>query len=67
MAQAIGCRSRELSPKSLVFSTVVGGVISASAMGFRVICSLRLSHELVTYGLGMLSFFTIKHNLNDVH
>jgi hypothetical protein len=46
IAHAIGCRSRELSPKNLVFGTVLLAVFSASAMGFCVICSMRLSHEL---------------------
>jgi hypothetical protein len=46
MAHAIGCRSRELSPKNLVFGIVLRAVFSASAMGFCSICRMRLSHEL---------------------
>jgi hypothetical protein len=46
MVHAIGFRSRELSPKNLVFGTVLRAVFSASAMGFCAICSMRLSHEL---------------------
>jgi hypothetical protein len=46
MAHAIGCRSRELSLKNLVFGTVLRAVFSASAMGFCVICNMGLSHEL---------------------
>jgi hypothetical protein len=46
MAHAIGFRSRELSPKNLVFGTVLRAVFSASAMGFCVVCSMRLWHEL---------------------
>jgi hypothetical protein len=46
MAHAIGFPSRELSPKNLVFGTVLRAVFSASAMGFCAICSMRLSHEL---------------------
>jgi hypothetical protein len=34
MAHAIGCRSSELSPKNLVFGTILRAVFSASAMGF---------------------------------
>jgi hypothetical protein len=46
IAHAIGCRSRELSPKNLVFGTVLRAVFSASTMGFCAICSMRLSNEL---------------------
>jgi hypothetical protein len=46
MAHAIGCRSHELSPKNLVFGTVLRAVFSASAMGFCVIYGMRLSQEL---------------------
>jgi hypothetical protein len=46
MAHAIACRLRELFPKNLVFGTVLRAVFSASAMGFCVICNMRLSHEL---------------------
>jgi hypothetical protein len=45
MAHAIGCRSRQLSPKNLVFGAVLRAVFSASAMSFCVICSMRLWHE----------------------
>jgi hypothetical protein len=46
MAHVIGCLSRALSPQNLVLGTVLRAVFSASAMGFCVICSMRLSHEL---------------------
>jgi hypothetical protein len=46
MAHVFGFRPRELSPKILVFGTVLRAVFSASAMGFCVIYSMRLSHEL---------------------
>jgi hypothetical protein len=46
MAHAIGFPSRELSPKNLVFGTVLRAVFSVSAMDFCAICSMRLLHEL---------------------
>jgi hypothetical protein len=48
-AHAMVCRSRALSPKNLVFGTFLRAVFSASAMGFCVICSMRVSHELGSF------------------
>jgi hypothetical protein len=41
--------------KNLVFGTVLSAVLSASAMGFCMICNMRLSNELVFFFIPALA------------